>query len=202
MSAELDRFGRVKQQVTYLRVATAGLLLGAVVGWSDLLLLVMGHVVPGWTVSAGLFFVSLVLMGVHAARRLSADDRTLSGRALPRVALGLLAATAGLGCAAGAFSDFMGSAEYRVLEPAGPDGCVAVVRETSFLKISDGEVYAVGSSGVAWRESGSWMADDMHRPVAEGTYELDWNRSGGTFRVGGTATDPIVSADLNPLDCG
>ncbi|MFC9948281.1 hypothetical protein [Streptomyces pratensis] len=192
----------MRQQVTYLRVAMAGLLLAAAASWSNLLLVVMGRVIPGWTVGAGLFSVSLVLMGVHAARCLSADDWMPGGRTLPRVALGLLAAAAGLGCAAGAFSDFIGSADYRVLEPAGPDGCVAVVRETSFLKISDGEVYAVGSSGVAWRESGSWMADDMHRPVAEGTYELDWNRSGGTFRVGGTATDPIVSADLNPLDCG
>ncbi|KPC79633.1 hypothetical protein ADK82_26320 [Streptomyces sp. NRRL S-4] len=79
---------------------------------------------------------------------------------------------------------------------------MAVVRETSFLKISNGEVYAVGRTGVALRPSGSWMADDMHRPVAEGTYELRWSGSGGTFAVSGSATDPIVASEMNPLECG
>ncbi|WLQ65139.1 hypothetical protein [Streptomyces glycanivorans] len=199
-----DRVSAVMQQVTCLRVATAGLALAVVAGWSSLLLVVMGRVVPGWAVGTGLCLVSLILMAVHVVRRVSADDTYPQGRrVLPRVALALLTAAAGLGSAAGAVSDLLGGADYRVLEPVGPYGCTAVVRETSFLKISDGVVYAVGPTGVAWRESGSWMADDIHRPVADGTYELSWNGSGvGTFRVRGTATDPIVASDVGPLDCG
>ncbi|MFJ8447415.1 hypothetical protein [[Kitasatospora] papulosa] len=204
MGAMHDRLGAVGQQVTCLRVATVGLVLAVAAGWSNLLLVVMGHVVPGWAVGAGLCFVSLILMTAHAVRRVSADDMFLPGRRmLPGVALALLTAAAGLGSAGGAVSDLLGGADYRVLEPVGPHGCTAVVRETSFLKISDGMVYAVGSTGVAWRESGSWTADDMHRPVADGTYELSWNGSGvGAFRVRGTATDPIVFSDVDPLSCG
>ncbi|MFD6276561.1 hypothetical protein ACFWFI_13465 [Streptomyces sp. NPDC060209] len=193
----------MKQQVSYLDVATAGLLLAAAVGWSSLLLVVMGHVIPGWAVSAALLLVSLIFMGVHAVRHRSAAGRAPARRrALPRFVLALLVAAAGLGSAFGAVSDLTGGADYRILRPTGPDGCLAVVRETSFLKISNGEVYAVGRTGMAWRPSGSWTADDMHRPVADGTYELHWSRSGGTFTVSGTATDPIVSSELNSLDCG
>jgi hypothetical protein len=160
-------------------------------------------VIPAWVVSTSLLVISLVLTGVHTARRRFETDRApLPRPCLPHFVRGLLAAAAGLGSAFGAVSDLTGGADYRVLQPAGPDGCVAVVRETSFLKISDGEVYAVGRTGVAWRPSGSWTADDMHRPVAQGTYELRWSGAGGTFAVSGSATDPILTSELNPLECG
>lgn len=203
MRAMHDRVSAVMQQVTCLRVATAGLALAVAAGWSSLLLVVMGRVVPGWAVGTGLCLVSLILMAVHVVRRVSADDTYPQGRrVLPRVALALDGGSRTRQCGRSGQRP-LGGADYRVLEPVGPYGCTAVVRETSFLKISDGVVYAVGPTGVAWRESGSWMADDMHRPVADGTYELSWNGSGvGTFRVRGTATDPIVASDVGPLDCG
>ncbi|MEU5166320.1 hypothetical protein [Streptomyces mutomycini] len=203
METEQRRTGSVTRRSPYFVGATILLALAAVAGWSSLILVVRGHVIPAWVVSTSLLVISLVLTGVHKTRRRFATDRApLPRPRLPHFVLGLLAAVAGLGSAFGAVSDLTGGADYRVLQPAGPDGCVAVVRETSFLKISNGEVYAVGRTGVALRPSGSWMADDMHRPVAEGTYELRWSRSGGTFAVSGSATDPIVASEMNPLECG
>ncbi|MFV2118338.1 hypothetical protein ACE14D_07780 [Streptomyces sp. Act-28] len=82
--------------------------------------------------------------------------------------------TAALGTAWGAVGDLTSNVEYRVLRPAGPGGRTAVVREASFLLAGDGEVYAVGRTGLALGESGSWTVDDGHRPIEAGTYELSW----------------------------
>ncbi|MFM9559416.1 hypothetical protein ACKI19_45135, partial [Streptomyces caniscabiei] len=59
--------------------------------------------------------------------------------------------------------DLVSDAEYHVLRPPGPGGCTAVVRETSFLVIGSGEAYAVGRTGLALGESGSWTVDDGYR---------------------------------------
>ncbi|MFF9200682.1 hypothetical protein ACF1AE_02400 [Streptomyces sp. NPDC014986] len=110
--------------------------------------------------------------------------------------------TAVLGTAWGALDDLISDAEYRVLHPAGPGGCTAVVRETSFLVIGTGEVYAVGRTGLALDESGSWTADDGCRPVDAGTYELSWGREGGHLRISGTGTDPVLRGGSTDIDCG
>ncbi|MBM7436640.1 hypothetical protein [Streptomyces sp. HB132] len=204
METEQRWTSSVVRRSPYLAGATILLPLATAAGWSSLILVVLGHVIPAWVVSTSLLVISMILIGVHRVRQLyAADDRAPVPRlGLPRFVLGLLVAAAGLGSAFGAVSDLTGGADYRILQPAGPDGCVAVVRETSFLKISNGEVYAVGRTGVAWRPSGSWVADDIYRPVAEGTYELRWSGSSGMLAVSGSATDPIVASELNPLECG
>ncbi|MEU1486178.1 hypothetical protein [Streptomyces sp. NPDC005752] len=204
MESKQRRVGRVTQAFPYQVVAAVLLVLAAVAGWSSLIVVVGGQVIPAWVVGSSLLVISLILAGVHTVRKLgAADDKAPIPRpGLRHLVLGLLAAAAGLGCVFGAVSDLAGGADYRVLRPVGPDGCVAVVRETSFLKASDGVVYAVGRTGVAWQPSGSWTADDMYRPVAEGAYELRWSGADGTFAVSGSATDPIVASELNPLDCG
>ncbi len=87
-----------------------------------------------------------------------------------------------------------------MLRPTGPGGCTAVVRETSFLVIGDGEAYAVGRTGLALGEAGSWVVDDGYRPVAAGTYKLEWERDGGLLVVSGSGTDPVVRGGMTDID--
>lgn len=179
-------------------VGTVCLVLAAAAGWGNVLLVILGQVIPGWAVSAALLVVSLVLMRVVV--RSTTEPSRRPARA--RVLRGLLVAAAGLGCAVGVLDDLGSSSDYRVLEPTGPNGCTAVVRETSFLKIGNGEVYAVGPVGIAMWRSGSWVVDDGYRPIAEGTYDLRWGRDGGTLAIRGTEGDPVVGGGLHEIDCG
>ncbi|MFH0248478.1 hypothetical protein ACG5V6_09655 [Streptomyces chitinivorans] len=110
--------------------------------------------------------------------------------------------TAALSTTWGAVDDLILNVEYRVLRPAGPEGCTAVVRETSFLVIGNGEVYAVGRIGLALGESGSWTVDDGYRPIDAGTYELFWGQEGGHLRISGTSTDPVLRGGSTDIDCG
>ncbi|MFD8212387.1 hypothetical protein ACFV2U_01245 [Streptomyces sp. NPDC059697] len=110
--------------------------------------------------------------------------------------------TAVLGAAWGAADDLISDAEYHRLRPPGPGGCTAVVRETSFLVIGKGEAYAVGRTGLALGESGSWTVDDGYRPVGAGTYELDRGRDGGLLWISGTSTDPVLRGGSADIDCG
>lgn len=50
----------------------------------------------------------------------------------------------------------------------------------------------MGRTGLAWGEAGSWVVDDGYRPVAGGTYKLDWERDGGLLLISGTSTDPVL----------
>ncbi|MFF4371730.1 hypothetical protein [Streptomyces sp. NPDC001594] len=190
---------RIRRAAVYDIAATVLLLLAAAVGWSDMLLLVSGSVVPGWALCVALLCAAGVLVGVRAVRfRPGAPRRSLAMGLVRGVAI----TAAGLSCAAGALDEL--GAKYYVLHPTGPNGCTAVVRETSFLVLGSGDVYAVGPSRIGWRPSGSWMADDGHRPITAGTYELHWNeREGhGTLSVHGTETDPILSGGVTDVDCG
>lgn len=180
------------------------LALAAAASWSSLLLVVQGRVIPGWGVSAALLVVSLVLRwALTRVGRPTGTSRLLRKRAdRARLGSGLLIVTAVLGTAWGAADDLISNVDYRVLRPAGPGGCTAVVRETSFLVTGNGEVYAVGRTGLALGESGSWTADDGYRPIDAGTYELSWARDGGHLRISGTSTDPVLSGGSTDIDCG
>ncbi|WP_433573595.1 hypothetical protein [Streptomyces sp. CA-251247] len=180
------------------------LALAAVASWSSLLLVVQGRVVPGWGVSTVLLVLALALRWA-----LTRVDRPADASSLPRKrassarrACRLLIVTAVLGIAWGAMADLVSNAEYHVLRPAGPEGCTAVVRETSFLVIGNGEAYAVGRIGLALGESASWTVDDGYRPVEAGTYALDWGRGSGYLRISGTSTDPVVRGGSADIDCG
>ncbi|MEU9288433.1 hypothetical protein AB0D57_27995 [Streptomyces sp. NPDC048275] len=180
------------------------LALAAVASWSSLLLVVQGWVVPGWGVSAALLVMSLVLRWALTRVGRPADASGLPRKRATGARLGssLLIVAAVLGTAWGAVDDLISEAEYHVLRPAGPGGCTAVVRETSFLVIGKGEAYAVGRTGLALGESGSWTVDDGYRPVDSGTYELDWGQDGGLLRISGTSTDPVVHGGSADIDCG
>ncbi|MEB3967035.1 hypothetical protein OKJ48_43390 [Streptomyces kunmingensis] len=200
---------RTRTKPTAVKVAPAvsvaagigGPALAALASWSSLLLVVQGRVVPGWAVSAGLLVVVLGLR--RWVSRAAGGPAGLSGPRAVRVRRGqrLLVAVAVLGTAWGAVDDVISGAEYHVLRPAGPDGCTAVVRETSFLVIGNGEVYAVGRTGLAVGAAGAWTVDDGYRPVEGGTYALVWGPDGGSLRVDGRTTDPVVSGGSADVDC-
>ncbi|MFE2885774.1 hypothetical protein [Streptomyces sp. NPDC059272] len=180
------------------------LALGAVASWSDLLLVVGGRVVPGWGVSAVLFVLALVLwrVFVRAGRRVEAVLLSVVRPGWLRPVTVLLIVAAVSGIAWGALDDLISDARYYVLRPTGPGGCTAVVRETSFLVIGNGEAYAVGRTGLALGEAGSWAVDDGYRPVAAGTYKLDWGRDGGLLVISGSGTDPVVRGGMTDIGCG
>ncbi|MEE1753294.1 hypothetical protein [Streptomyces sp. SP18CS02] len=199
LAREQRRAARTAPFTPYVVIVTGCLLLALVAGWGDLLLVVMGRAVPGWVLSGALLLALLVLvLGRAVRRRPAARATTASGRFPPRRLITLPAVAAGLGCAFGALADL--GAEYHVLEPRGPDGCRAVVRETAFLFSGSGEVYAVGATGIG-RPGSSWTADDGYRPVASGTYELSWGHGGGVLAVHGTTGDPVFPG-LHEVDCG
>ena len=160
--------------------------------------------VPGWGVSGVLFVLALVLWRtfVRAGRRGDAVLLSVVRAGWLRSTTVLLIAVAVSGIAWGALDDLISEARYHVLRPTGPGGCTAVVRETSFLVIGNGEAYAVGRTGLAWGEAGSWVVDDGYRPVAAGAYELDWESDGGLLLISGTGTDPVVGGGMTDIDCG
>ncbi|MFJ4515941.1 hypothetical protein [Streptomyces sp. NPDC088816] len=180
------------------------LIIAAVASWSSLLLVVRGQVIPGWGVSAVLLVLLLVLRWVLIRKGRTAGASGLSQKRATWAHLGntLLITTAVFGTACGAIDDLISSAKYHVLRPEGPGGCTAVVRETSFLVIGTGEVYAVRRTGLALGESGSWAVDDGYRPFDAGTYELEWGRDGGLLQISGTSTDPVLRGGLTDIDCG
>jgi hypothetical protein len=185
-------------------VGVGGLVVATLASWSSLLVVVRGHVVPGWGVSAGVLVVALVLRWVLGGVRRSAGGGAVPSKRAGWVRPGnrLLIGTAVLGIAWGAVADLVSEADYHVLHPAGPGGCTVVVRETSFLMISNDEAYAVGPLGLALGRSGSWVIDDGYRPIDAGTYALDWGRDGGLLRISGTSTDPVVSGGSDGINCG
>ncbi|MFD7027843.1 hypothetical protein ACFWAR_07410 [Streptomyces sp. NPDC059917] len=192
-----DRVGR---SAPYPVVATACLVLAVAAGWSTILLVVLGHVVPGWAVSAFLLALSPALARALAVRHRATVDRAAPWWApLPRFVRVLLTVAAAVGSALGALDDL--GADYHVLRPTGPHGCTVVVRETSFLVAGSGEAYAVGPTGFAWRSSASWTTDDGYRPIATGTYDLNWTRDDGTLTVHGTPTDPVFTGGPHTLTC-
>ena len=147
--------------------------------------------VRGWAVSIALLVASLMLAIIRARRRQSGPGTTKQGRSvLGTWALRLMVLVAGTGGLLGALGDIGFDATYQVLEPQGPAGCRAVVRETSFLMSGGGEVFAVSAVGIGWRMS-DWTADDGYRPIAAGSYTVQWGTDSGILDIGGSATDPV-----------
>lgn len=81
--------------------------------------------------------------------------------------------------------------EVRVLGPASPGGCRAVVDESTFLMAGSGSVHVLEPwSPVAWRES-RWTADDGYRAVEGGTWALSWTGRDGLLEVDGGVGAPV-----------
>jgi len=196
------RHGEGLSPGTFTAAGVGSLALAAWASWSDLLLLVWGHVVPDWEVSGVLFVLALALWWTFLRAAGRAQATRLAGTRARWVSpmSAVLIGVGTLGIAWGAVGDL--DARYYVLRPTGPGGCTAVVRETSFLMIGNGEAYAVGRTGLALGEAGSWVVDDGYRPVADGAYELDWEQDGGLLVISGTSTDPVLRGGMTDIDCG
>lgn len=203
MTAQPRRVRQVTRSGWYAGITVGCLALSAVVAWINMVLVVFGYVIAAWAVSTALLCAALILMRAAAGR-----PRAMAGAGVTplrpawlRVLRGLLAAAAAIGSALGAAGDV--SSEYHVLQPEGPNGCLAVVRESSFLSAGRGEVYTVSTAGpvgiIGW-PSGSWTADDGYRPITQGTYELRWGRSDGTLTVSGSEANPVMGG-LHSLNC-
>lgn len=168
-------------------VAVLCAVLAAVVSWTELILVVPGRVLPHWAV-AGIALLAAAVLRIRSRSRPSG---------LWWAAFALPAAVAAAGAGLGGAGDL--GADYRVLDPAGPDGCRAVVRENSFLVIGDGTVYAVNGAGFAFPGS-TWIADDGTRPIAAGQYDLSWGERSGVLKLHGREGDPVMPA-LHGVDC-
>ncbi|MFE7506219.1 hypothetical protein [Promicromonospora sp. NPDC057488] len=178
-------------------VGLVGAALAVVAPWLGWLLVVDGHVVPGWGLGVGLLVVALVLLWIPRP----AVDKTPGARLAVRRrvrAVGTALAVISVGLAAGA--DALYEAKYQVLSPGASDGCRVVVRETSALKLGTGDAYVVRGLGLGQRTA-TWVADDGYRPVRAGTYDLALGPDGGTLTVRGTASDPVMPG-THPIDCG
>ncbi|NYI04709.1 hypothetical protein [Allostreptomyces psammosilenae] len=198
MGLQQRRAGEAGRLFPRTVVAVGCLSLAVAANWSGLLLVVAEHVVPHWALGLVLLSVSLLLLRTPAARGLSVtDEAVLRGRP-SRLFIAVLAAAAGLGSACGALGDL--TADYHVLEPKGPGGCRAVVRESSFLFSGSGEVYVVGASEVGWHATSSWMADDGYTPIAFGAYELSWDVQGGVLSINTMSGDPVWPS-VHTLTC-
>jgi len=169
-------------------------------GWGGLIFMIAVVVVPAWAVSVFLCAASIVLAVIDGRTRAKAQGREVL-RKTPRpygFAAYALVSLAAVGCVFAVLGDVVYGATYTVLTPVAPNGCTAVVRETSFFNTGEGEVHAVHPSGLGWRTS-SWTADDGARPVEDGLYELSWN-AGGSLEISGDGQNPVWP-NLHDVNC-
>ncbi|MFJ3957200.1 hypothetical protein [Arthrobacter sp. NPDC090010] len=160
------------------------------------LLVVIGtNVLPFWTISGILLiaYLTLLVVAYLAARGSTVPPVARSVLVFRTISISALC----LLCLSGAFNDF--GASYRVLDPPAANGCRAVVREVSFLFAGSGEVYSAWPFGIASR-TGSWTADDGYKPVAHGSYTLNWHGNEGVLHLVGDH-DPVWPA-LQTVRCG
>ncbi|MFD7309389.1 hypothetical protein [Promicromonospora sp. NPDC059942] len=177
-----------------------GVALAAVAPWLGWVLVVRGHVVPGWGLGVVLAAVALVLLWYPRSARVPAVDEAQEARraVLRRIrAASTVLAVVSIGLAA--TGDMFYEAQYRVLPHEASDGCRVVTRETSDLLSGGGDVYVVRGLGVGQR-TGTWTADDGARPIRDGRYDLDLGQEGGSLTVIGTSYDPVWPAD-HTIDC-
>ncbi|MEC5181962.1 hypothetical protein RCH07_003334 [Arthrobacter sp. CG_A4] len=172
-----------------------------VLGWFGLIFVIGGVVVPALTISTVLSAAAVVLAVLDRRNRTKAKDRApFRNFPWPSVfAVQVLIFLAVAGCVLAILGDASHSTKYRVLTPAGPDGCQAVVLEGSFFIAGRGEVFAVHPLGIGWR-AGSWTTDDGIRPIEEGQYELSWGVAGGALLVRGDGNNPVWPA-LHEVTC-
>ena len=180
------------------RAATCCLVFAAaatVASFGGLVVVIAGGVLPGWAISAILLAASLALLLL--SRRAAGGRSSTRQNARSPLLHRLVAFAVGVSSLIGALGDL--SATYHVLEPAGPNGCLAVAREYSFLFAGSGAVYAVGPSGIGTRVS-SWTTDDGYEPIAEGSYQMHWDSDSGSLSLMG-GRDPVWPS-AHGVNCG
>lgn len=185
----------MQRKLAVAALATAGLLL--IASWSGLIIVLDTVVVPHWALPIGPLFLAGALAGTGRRHRQAEPSVWM----LPSWLTIVLAVLVVTGSALTVGAATMSGADNRVLEPPGPDGCRAVVRETSYFMSGGGDVYSVTPFGVGWR-TGSWRSDDGYRPIAAGTYQLSWGTDGnGLLVLQGGQGDPIIGESMFEVRC-
>ncbi|MGP9503912.1 hypothetical protein ACT3TS_17070 [Specibacter sp. AOP5-B1-6] len=163
METDEKRYLPVRSRVYLASIVSLLLGFGVVIGFFNGWILVVGsHVIRAWMLSSGLLLASLVLWVlwiVRGSRRPGPRRDDGRWRLMRSVAFFMLVGVVGAGNAMVAFFD-LGTSNF-ILDPHGPDGCRAVVRQTDMWGGSQGEAYAVGIIGVgrsAGRQVGRKMA--------------------------------------------
>lgn len=184
METDEKRYLPVRSRVYLASIVSLLLGFGVVIGFFDGWILVVGsHVIRAWILSSALLLASLVLWVlwiVRGSRR--PGPRRDEGRwgLMRSLAFFTLVGVVGAGSAMVAFFD-LGTSNF-ILDPHGPEGCRAVVRQTDMWGGSQGEAYAVGIIGVG-RSAGKWHTYDVYRPISAGEYTLGWTASGGELTI-------------------
>ncbi len=158
--------------------------------WHAYLVVVAGHVLVGWTVTAGLLVAAAGLL-------LSSRGEPSRGRA----AAAVLAAVTSTGVLLAVGGQLLWGAEYRSLMPAGPTGCRVLVQETSFLVAGSGEVYVLRRGTGLARHLSSYTTDDGGKPVSAGGYTLTWDGGHGTLEVFDNPGNPVTPS-THTVGCG
>jgi hypothetical protein len=165
------------------------------VGGIDFLMLVGGDVFRPTEVSLVIWsFGVLATLGLIAMFLVRHRHRPAGGTRLPAavgMVLGVTLAGTGAWCAGQAVlrdgPAALGVDSYTVLPAPADEGCALIAHENGALRTSTGQVYAVDSWGIA-RSVGSWTADEIERPVHDGTYSLRWEGGTGDLTLQGVQT--------------
>jgi len=178
--------------------------------WGKAVLLVGGHGLPGWLLG----MVPLLAAAVVAviARRLRrraiatlGTDRVAKTTVLPPAAIYTVVVLIGFSAVYEtlwpAGWDLFGVADYTVLEPASPDGCVVVVRDAANFGYTSEELFPIPAGGVG-RQTDGWLVRNHDRPVKNGNYRLTWNSPGDAMlEITGPGTSEVVGMPLRDAQC-
>ncbi|WP_143741363.1 hypothetical protein [Paramicrobacterium agarici] len=90
------------------------------------------------------------------------------------------------------------SSRYSVLPGESADGCRVVVRESTFVVTSWGDVGILepGSMIVDWR--GQYSAKDAYMPFSAGTYSLEWDGNRAEIDLWATESQPASWSEVEP----
>ena len=136
--------------------------------------------------------LSAICLVIHAATRSrrTPTERLVSWRWVARrLTRSLVALTTLLALGWSIVSDLPST--YHVLEPSGPDGCLVVVDERSFLLLGSGVVHVLPAGRWTTSPVSQYSADDGYSPISLGTYSLTWQGNVGTLQLRGTEVAPV-----------
>jgi len=166
---------------------------------------VWGRVPRWWYLVGTLLGLGLVSLIASWARRLgpSWDDQVRPSRGWPRrIATGALATGSVLVATALFLSTAVTDSftTYTVLSPPSPGGCRVLIGEHSFLLLGSGRIYLLPAGDHRPREVDSYLADDGYRPIANRTYQVNWQGELLEMTLWGTPFQPVTYT-TKPLSC-
>lgn len=177
---------------TFPHVAVGLLIAGVLAvcpGFTTLLFVAGGKVIPWWMAGGALLAASAVLVGVQVSARSSvSEDDAFRWSELQNRWFWFPLALCAVFSVFGLVSDAWDRAGYSVVS-RNSAGCTLIAKETSFFLGGSGVMYLAEPSGVAHRV-GSWKVDEGGRPARDGQVGVSWAGSSVTYRVDGALYGP------------